>query len=262
MRRFFLMPLAVAGTWAIAACQPSHVTQAGAHTPLAPRTVLLYVDVSASRRSTDDSAAMRSMVNGLRARDRLVVIPTGRPLGDLRPVIDTLLPGTLIESWVQSAGLEAGLNAALTTKRRALLEARVRRAIQGAVTLEGRPAESRLLDAVCHAGDVARATAAEYGGVRFAPRIEALVLSDGREESAIVNVAHAVPGPSVTRALVKRLQEQGCDLNTPGLRVRVLGVRHARDTQALTRWWITMLTDLGVHVRAGDVVTVPLTNLL
>jgi hypothetical protein len=262
MRRLFLMLLAVAGTWAMAACQPSHVTEAGAHTPLAPRTVLLYVDVSASRRSTDDSAAMRSIVADLRARDRLVVIPAGRPLGDLRPVIDTLLPGTLIDSWVQSAGLEAGRNAALTTKRRALIEARVRRAIQGAVTREGRPAESRLLDAVWHAGDVARSTAADHGGVRSAPRIEALLLSDGREESAIVNVAHAVPGPAVTRALVKRLQEQGCDLNTPGLRVRVLGVRHARDTQALTRWWITMLTDLGAHVRAGDVVTVPLTNLL
>lgn len=262
MKRLSTMLLAFASTWVTAACQPSQVTDADAHTPLAPRTVLLYVDVSASRRSADDSAAMRSIVTDLRARDRLVVIPTGRPLGDLRPVMDTILPGTLIDSWVQSAGLEAGRNAALTIRRRALLEAQVRRAIQATVTRDGRPAESRLLDAVCHAGDVARSTAAEHGGVRSAPRIEALLLSDGREESAIVSVAHAVPGPAVTRALVRRLQEQECDLNSPGLRVRVLGVRHARDTQALTRWWITMLTDLGAHVRAGDVVTVPLNNLL
>ena len=257
------MPLAFAGTWAMAACQPSHVTEAGAHSPLAPRTVLLYVDVSASRRSTDDSAAMRSIVNGLRSRDRLVVIPTGRPLGDLRPVMDTLLPGTVIDGWVQSAGLEAGRNAALTTQRKALLEAQVHRAVHGAVTREGRPSDSRLLDAICHAGDVARSTAVAHGSVQSAPRIEALLLSDGREESASVNIAHTVPGPAATRALAKRLrQQQGCDLNTPGLRVRVLGVRHARDTQALTRWWITMLTDLGAHVRAGDVVTVPLTSLL
>ena len=257
-----MMLLASAGMWVLAACQPSHVTADSARTAVAPRTVLLYVDVSASRRSMDDSAAMRSIVTGLRARDRLVVIPTGRPLGDLRPVMDTLLPGTVIDGWVQSAGLEAGRNAALTTQRRALLEAHILRAVQGAVTREGLPVESRLLEAVCHAGDVARSTAAAHGGEKSAPRIEALLLSDGREESAIANIAHAVPGPIATRAFAKRLRQQGCDLNTPGLRVRVLGLRHSRDTPALTRWWITMLTDLGAHVRAGDVVTVPLTNLL
>lgn len=255
--------LASAGMWVFAACQPPHVTADSARTALAPRTVLLYVDVSASRRSMDDSAAMRSIVTGLRARDRLVVIPTGRPLGDLRPVVDTLLPGTVIDGWVQSAGLEAGRNAAITTQRRTQLEAHILRAVQGAVTRDGRPAESRLLEAVCHAGDVARSTAVAHGGVKSAPRIEALLLSDGREESAIANIAHAVPGPVATRAFAKRLrQQQGCDLSTPGLRVRVLGLRHTRDTRALTRWWITMLSDLGAHVRAGDVVTIPMTNLL
>ena len=245
------------------ACSPSAARGPSASRALAPRTVLVYVDVSASRRPGEDVAAIARIADGLRARDRLLVYPTGRGLGELRPVLDTLLPGTLIDGWMQEAGLEAGRNAIASSARRRALGEVVRVAMERAVHDGGRTPESRLLEAVCHAGDVARAIVRTRSTTSIAPRIVALILTDGVEESPTVTVKRAVPTVSGAHAMATRLrQRDGCDLSSPELSVRMVGLRHHRNTGALIRWWSAVLSSLGARVAPGDLATAPITDLL
>lgn len=243
---------AVAGLLAATACQPGLV-----HTPkllLAPRIVVVYADVSASRRIADDSSTVSRVISGLRSQDRLLVFPTGRGLGELRPVLDTVLPGSALDRMVQLAGLEVGRNARAATEARQLLEKRVMHALSSAVHEHGAPSESRLLEAVCHAGELARAAQVDGTSTDTPTRVIGLLLSDGVEESPQVNVSARVPSTAAARSIGARLHaDQGCSLKVPGLQFRVIGLRHRSDTPALSRWWVSVLTALGANVRPGDV---------
>lgn len=237
---------------AASACRPTgHDTAIGS---LSPRVVVVYADASASRDVLKDSVAVQRIVDGLRARDRLLVFPTGRGLGELRAVLDTVLPGNALDRAVQQAGLEVGRNARASRHDRRVLATRVMTAIAASLRSDGAPTESHLLESVCHLGELARALSSDHGSNVGRHPVIGLLLTDGVEESKLADLSARLPNRSNALALGLRLRTQdGCGLATPGLRVRLIGVQHRTDTPALVRWWVAMLDALGATVRAGDI---------
>lgn len=237
---------------ATSACRPR-----GEHSAiglLSPRVVVVYADVSASRDVRRDSVAVQRIANGLRARDRLLVFPTGRGLGELRPVLDTLLPGNVLDGVVQRVGLEAGRNARAARHDRRLLATQVMDALGASLRSNGAPNESHLIESLCHLGEVARALSVDRGSAGALNPVIGILLTDGVEESTLANLSTRVPVGDRARALGLRLRaKEGCSLAVPGLHVQLIGVRHRADSPALVRWWGALLGALGATVRPGDV---------
>jgi hypothetical protein len=224
-----------------------------------PATVLVYVDLSSSVRLDHGIDALQQLARQVRAGDRVIVFPAGRGSGALRPALDTILPGTRLDRLVQGAGLEVGRNAERAHRRRAEFSNILHRAVQDLARSYGRPNETRLVETVCHAGDLARRLAID-GGDRS--QVIALLLSDGVEASPLANFTARVPSVSAAQGLGKQLRAlASCDLARP-LSVRIVGVSHRNDTRALIRWWEHALAALGATVRPGDVATAPITPIL
>jgi hypothetical protein len=224
-----------------------------------PATVLVYVDLSSSVRLDHGFDALQQLARQVRAGDRVIVFPAGRGSGALRPALDTILPGTRLDRLVQGAGLEVGRNAERAHRRRAEFSSNLHRAVQDLARSYGRPNETRLVETVCHAGDLARRLALEGDGE---PHVIALLLSDGIEASPLANLTARVPPAASAQRFGTQLRAGGlCDLAAP-LSVRMVGISHGSDTRALIRWWEHALAALGATVLPGDVATAPITSML
>jgi hypothetical protein len=227
---------------------------------LQPATVLVYVDLSSSVRLDRGFDVLHQLARQLRAGDRVIVFPAGRGSGELRPALDTILPGTRVDRLVHGAGLEVGRNAERAQRRQVALSRNLHQAVQGLARSYGRPNETRLLETVCHAGDVARRLALETPNGE--PQVIALLLSDGVEVSSLANLTAKVPSAASAQQMGKQLRSRAsCDL-AGALSVRINGVNHRDDTRALIRWWEHVLAALGATVRPGDVATASITPLL
>ena len=221
---------------------------------LAARTILVYVDVSASMTSEVVHASLRRVATELVAGDRLLVYPITGSGGDFVPALDTVVVGSIVDRLAQVLHLSTRASRASAQQQVAARLAGLEGALHRLDATHGRTNSTAILEAVCHAGRVARGEAG---------RTVALFVTDGIEEGARVNLAHGIPATTRATRLGKALQrETGCELATPTLRLRLVGVRHATQTVALTRWWRSLLDALGYTAGADDITTHRLAPLL
>jgi hypothetical protein len=239
-----------------AACD--HPTGAGgAGSPFAarwrPRLVLVALDLSASVDPATWRTPVKRLSEELRGGDRLVLLPlTGR--ADDPPLLDTTLTERETDRLSDIVGLSTRTSRQAAAARQRVLTARLLAAADAARRERGPSQTTAIIDAAC--------SLAEYVRTQPGSRAVAIMLSDGVEEGRWISVARAVPSPSTTRVLADRVRAaRDCPLATPGLRLRLIGVRHA-NTPGLTRWWRALLTHLGYPPQADDISPHPLGPLL
>lgn len=217
------------------------------------RLVLVYADLSASVPDTAWDQHVVRLAGELTPGDRLVLMPISDRAPE-RPLLDTVIPG----SGADRVSVQLGLSTRESRRRAAgaalslgnLMRTRVRTA------REGSPARhTAIVDAVCHAVQVGQSNPDQ--------QVVALVLTDGIEESGYTNLAHTRPFAQAAVRLGRTLRSSGsCTAGSSWPRIRLVGLRHATDTPALTRWWGALLRELGYPLRAEDVSSHPLGSLL
>jgi hypothetical protein len=190
----------------------------------------------------------------LRGGDRLVVLPLTGRAGD-PPLLDTTLAGTGADRLSDLLGLSTRVSRQVAAGRRETLALHLIALADTVRSTYGASRSTAIVDAVC--------TAAEYVHSQPTMWATALVLTDGVEESRWISVAGPLPSNRTARELALRVRAtRDCPIDTPGFRLRLVGIRHATDTPGLVRWWRAMLTQLGYVPRADDVSPHPLGPLL
>lgn len=209
-----------------------------------PRLVLLAIDLSASVEPATWRTPVTRLSEELRGGDRLVLLPlTGR--ADDPPLLDTTLMESGTDRLSDIVGLSTRTSRQAAATRQRALAARLLAAADTARRERGPSQTTAVIDAVC--------SLAEYARSQSEVQLVAIVLSDAVEEGRWISLARAVPAPPTTRALAHRVRAaRDCPLATPGLRLRLIGVRHA-DTPGLTRWWRALLSHLGYPPQGDDV---------
>lgn len=223
---------------------------------LQPRTIVVYMDLSGSMRAAALQEPLARLARELRPRDHLVLYPiTAYTASELTPLLDTLLTGSLVDQVTSQLGLATRISRTAVRAEQQRLAEHLALAARAARTRYGRASSTSIIDAVCDAGRLAR--------IDPSRATTALLITDGIEESAFINVAATVPDVGAARRLAGRLRtDVGCDLGAAQLTVRLVGVRHPRATAGLTRWWTALLRELGYEVALDDVATHRLRPLL
>jgi len=220
---------------------------------IGPRVVLLYTDVSASVPDTAWHRSLRRLSRELRPGDRVTLYALGGR-APVAPVLDTVLPGGVAERL--SSGL--GLSTRVSRKEhdqvaRVLSDALI--AATGRARASDPGSRTAVVDAVCHA--LATSQTIPDG------QTVAVLFTDGQEESPLANLARKRPIAAHARQLAVALRREGrCPTGGAWPLLRIVGIRHPTDPQALRRWWETLLGDLGAPPTRIDVTTHSLAALL
>ena len=220
---------------------------------MGPRVVLLYTDVSASVPDTAWQQSLRRLPRELRPGDRVTLYALGGRAPDA-PVLDTVVPGGVAERL--SSGL--GLSTRVSRKEhdqvaRGLSDALIAATDRARASDPG--SRTAVVDAVCHA--VATSQTLPDG------QTVAVLFTDGQEESPLANLARKRPTVAHAHRLAVAIRRDGrCPAGGSWPLLRLVGLRHPTDPQALRRWWETLLSDLGAPPTRTDVTTHSLTALL
>lgn len=221
-------------------------TLAGWTDRLRARQVLIWLDLSASMPRATIARDLERLSRELRPTDRVMVLGiTGRSAADLAPAIDTVLAGSVLDRWASAIGLSTARSRAASQLVTRELAQRLEGAWAALAAQHGRTAQSAIVAAVCESHRLAQESARPTW---------ALLLTDGIEESPLVNLARSVPEPTQATRVATRLSARGdCPPAPRHLRARLVGVRHRTQTPALVTWWRTLLRSLGARVDPGDV---------
>lgn len=220
---------------------------------LRPRLVLLYIDLSASMSDTAWTRPVQQLAGETRLGDRVVVFPIGARVPDA-PLFDTTLTGGSADRLSDALGLSTRQSRKQHDERARQLASRLLSTARAARGLVG-VGQTGILDALCHAA----VTAAEAPDARpFS-----VLLTDGIEESRHANLARERPSLRLAQTTANEIRREGsCPAGSTWPEIRLVGVRHPKDTQALIRWWATTLRGLGYHVERGEIASHPLHALL
>jgi hypothetical protein len=252
------LALAVLLPLGFAAC--SSASGEGVHQRLAasmgamvPRVILLYTDVSASVPDTAWHRSLRLLSRELRPGDRLTLYALGGRVPDA-PVLDTVVPGGVAERLSSGLGLSTRVSRREHDQvARGLSDALI--AATGRARASDPGSRTAVVDAVCHA--VATSQTVPDG------QTVAVLFTDGQEESPLANLARKRPTAAHARQLAVAIRRDGrCPTGGAWPLLRLVGLRHPTDPQALRRWWETLLGDLGAPPTRIDVTTHSLAALL
>jgi hypothetical protein len=213
---------------------------------LRARQVLIWLDLSASMSRASIARDLERLSRELLPTDRVMVLGiTGRSAADLAPAVDTVLPGSLLDRWAAGIGLSTARSRAASQLATRELAQLLEGAWAALAADHGRTAQTAIVAAVCESNRLAQESARPTW---------ALLLTDGVEESPLVNLARSVPEPTQATRVATRLSARGdCPPAPRHVRVRLVGVRHRTQTPALVTWWRTLLRTLGARLDPGDV---------
>lgn len=257
-RRWRALALAVLLPLGLAAC--SSASGEGGHQRLAasmgaigPRVVLLYTDVSASVPDTAWHRSLRRLSRELRPGDRVTLFALGGR-APVAPVLDTVVPGGVAERLSNGLGLSTRVSRREHERAaRGLSDALI--AATGRARASDPGSRTAVVDAVCHA--VATSQTLPDG------QTVAVVFTDGQEESPLANLARNRPTVAHARQLAVAIRRDGrCPTGGAWPLLRIVGLRHPTDPQALRRWWETLLSELGAPPTSTEVTTHSLAALL
>lgn len=211
------------------------------------RTVLLYVDVSASVDPAFVREPIERVARELTAGDRLVVLSLG-DRADERPLLDSTLTGSAADRLSRQLGLSTRESRANTARLAGRLAAGVSEAVLRSRSRRRPRYASPARDAVCGAADQARALPSE--------QVVAILVTDGLEDSRwTAHHALALTDKGATSFARMVRSDRPCSLAESNLTIRLVGVRHPTDTPGLIAWWTRVLRTLGYPTRSGDVAT-------
>ncbi|MBY0491914.1 MAG: hypothetical protein K2R93_18885 [Gemmatimonadaceae bacterium] len=240
----------------LVACRPivgTPVRTGWAVDALRGRLVLLYVDRSASVADTMWSEPMQRLTAELRAGDRLLVYPIGTRAPDV-PLLDTTLAGSVADRLSGELGLSTRVSRMRDSERARDLAVALRQRAAAARAVVG-AAQSAIVSAICHAVQLTSANPDR--------RAVAVLLTDGVEESQYGNLSRGRPTPQLARRVVGAVRVNGgCAAVSEWPTIRMVGIRHRSNTQALLRWWMIVLTEMGYLPSPDDVSTHRLTPFL
>ncbi len=209
------------------------------------RTVLLYVDVSASVDPVMVREPVARVAHELSIGDRLVLLAVG-DRADEPPLLDTTFAGAASDRLSAHLGLSTRQSAASAARLGKLLEARVTRAVEHARARRGPTAHTALADALCDAAEHARALPGH--------RVLAVLVTDGIEDSRWTRREPLrLTRSSASRFAALLRSERPCSLASENLSIRLIGVRHPTSTAGLVGWWMVVLRALGYSPRATDI---------
>lgn len=257
-RRWRALAFASLLTLVVAACGSAggegvHQRLSAGMRAIGPRVVLLYADVSASVPDTAWHRSLRRLSRELRPGDRVTLYALGGRAPEA-PVLDTVVPGSVAERLSSGLGLSTRVSRR-EHERAALGLSDALIAATGRARASDPGSRTAVVDAVCHA--VVTSQTIPDG------QTVALVFTDGQEESPLANLARRRPSAAHARQLAVAIRRDGrCPTGGAWPLLRLVGLRHPTDPQALRRWWETLLRDLGAPPARTDVTTHSLAALL
>lgn len=190
--------------------------------PAPPRTILVLVDVSGSVSAEDRALYIRSLRAAgasLEGGDRLIVAHVGDATrASFRPALDIRVPRSRVRLEQEEAVARA--------------RARVHREALRLVPAEGaRDRHSRILEAI--------AAGSQVFGAAPGARAHLLLLSDGVEESGLLDLSRRPLDAAGRQAVLARARAEGLVPSLPGVEMRVVGAggRHYASVEAFWRAW-------------------------